>query len=199
MHERGHGPWGYRWQEEMKHGWRGRPQGGDGWSEMWSEWWRGPAPRAERGNVRYLVLDAIGDQARHGYEIIQYIADKCGGAYKPSPGVIYPTLQMLEELGHARAVPRGERKVYEITEEGRKDLAEHAVDVADLYARFRDDTWDPRGDDIASVMNRVGRVLKTFRHGAKRGRLRPSVLKRAIAILDEALTKLEALLEDDTP
>ncbi len=89
--------------------------------------------------------------------------------------------------------------MYEITDEGRNDLAEHADDVADLYARFRDDTWDPRGDDIASVMNRVGRVLKTFKHGAKRGRLRPSVLKRAIAILDEALTKLEALLEDDAP
>jgi DNA-binding PadR family transcriptional regulator len=197
MHERGHGPWGYRWDHEMKHGWRRPPQGGDGWAEILSEWWRGPAPRAERGNVRYLVLDAISDQARHGYEIIQYVADKCGGAYKPSPGVVYPTLQMLEELGFARAVPRGERKVYEITDEGRKDLAEHATEVSDLYARFRDDGWDPRGDDIAHVMDRVGRVLKTFKHGAKRGRLRPSVLKRAIAILDEALAKLEALLEDD--
>jgi DNA-binding PadR family transcriptional regulator len=71
------------------------------------------------------VLDAIGSQPRHGYEIIQAIGDKSSGAYKPSPGVIYPTLQMLEELGHARTIPRDERKVYEITDDGRRELASH--------------------------------------------------------------------------
>lgn len=65
-----------------------------------------PPPRAERGEIRYLVLDAIKERPRHGYEIIQHIEERAGGTYRPSPGVIYPTLQMLEELGHASVVER---------------------------------------------------------------------------------------------
>src|SRR5271170_842301 len=83
--------------------------GRDAWAEMFSEWWRGPAPRCERGFVRWLVLDAIAAQPRHGYEIIQAIAEKSRGSYRPSPGVVYPTLQMLEDVGHARPVAQGDR------------------------------------------------------------------------------------------
>src|SRR5579871_1914687 len=117
-----HGPWDDDWH--MRHRWGPppwpkrppRPPGmrGDAWSGMWAEWWRGPTPRADRGLVRYLVLDAIAQQPRHGYEIIQVIGEKSGGAYRPSPGVVYPTLQMLEELGHARTVEKDDRKVYTI-------------------------------------------------------------------------------------
>src|ERR1044071_5710680 len=69
-----------------------------------------PPPRAERGEIRFLVLDAIKERARHGYEVIQHIEERAGGSYRPSPGVIYPTLQLLEELGHARVVDQDGRK-----------------------------------------------------------------------------------------
>src|SRR5690242_9664833 len=84
-----------------------------------------PPPRADRGGVRYLVLDAIADRPRHGYEIMQAIEERSGGAYRPSPGVVYPTLQLLEELGHAQISEQEARKVYAITDAGRTDLAEH--------------------------------------------------------------------------
>src|SRR4051794_6060728 len=105
----GWGPWGMPGRVAHAGRWgrgRGGPGGPEAWAGMWNEWFRGPAPRAERGTVRWLVLDAIASQPRHGYEIIQAIGDKSGGAYKPSPGVVYPTLQMLEELGHAHTITR---------------------------------------------------------------------------------------------
>lgn len=184
---------GARWR-----GWGGRgpwgPGGGEAWAEMLNEWWRGPAPRCERGLVRYLVLDAISAQPRHGYEIIQAIGDKSGGAYKPSPGVVYPTLQLLEELGHARSVAQGERKTYEITAEGKTDLAEHVPEVAEFYLGSGDARWEDHAEDVANVMMRVGRVMRLFKHGMRRGTVRPSTLRKMHRILDEALAKLEDLL-----
>src|SRR5579859_2065335 len=132
-----HGPWNPDWPHGT-YGHRGRGRWGDPGSGMWHDWWRGPAPRAERGVVRWLVLDAIATQPRHGYEIIQAVGEKSGGAYKPSPGVVYPTLQMLEELGHARTVAHGDRKVYEITDEGRRDLRAHGDEVAEFYEGHAD-------------------------------------------------------------
>jgi DNA-binding PadR family transcriptional regulator len=200
-------PWDPAWGDAvggMKGGrWRGWGGGppwgprGDAWAEMWSEWWRGPAPRCERGLVRYLVLDAIASQARHGYEIIQAIGEKSGGAYKPSPGVVYPTLQMLEELGHARTAPQGERKTYEITAEGRTDLAEHASEVAEFYEGNSDAGWENHAEDVAHVMKRVGRVMRLFKHGMRRGSVRPSTLRKMHRVLDDALAKLEDLLSTE--
>lgn len=193
-----HTPWDHDWAAEMKTRW-GRsswPQGGrgDAWSEMWAGWWRGPAPRADRGLVRHLVLDAISAQPRHGYEIIQVIGDKSGGGYRPSPGVIYPTLQMLEELGQARTVARDDRKVYAITSDGERELREHADEVAEFYEGNVDTNWEQHADDVANVGKRVGRVLRLFKHAMRRGQVRPSTMRKMHAILDEALKKLEELL-----
>jgi DNA-binding PadR family transcriptional regulator len=199
-----------RWDHEcavgMRGGWKrppwpGRPPGtrSDAWSEMWAEWWRGPAPRADRGLVRYLVLDAIGSEARHGYEIIQVIGDKSGGAYRPSPGVIYPTLQMLEELGHARTIEQNERKVYAITEAGQRELRDHAAEVAEFYDGYGYTQWERHADDVATVMKRIGRVIRLFKVAMRRGELRPATLRKMQTILDEALQKLEQILSRDEP
>jgi DNA-binding PadR family transcriptional regulator len=191
-----HGPWDRQWAPGM-FGHRGRGRAGD--ASGWSEWWRGPAPRAERGVVRWLLLDAIEPQPRHGYEIIQAIADKSGGAYRPSAGTVYPTLQMLEELGHARTVARGERKVYEITEEGRSELRAHVDEVREFYEGHADASWDHHAEDVAHVMTRVSRVVRLFKRAMHRGGLRPSTMRRARGILDEALGKLEELLAPEDP
>jgi DNA-binding PadR family transcriptional regulator len=201
-----HSHWGHDWGMGLKGRWSrapwpARPPGmrGDAWSEMWAEWWRGPTPRADRGLVRYLVLDAIASQPRHGYEIIQVIGDKSGGAYRPSPGVVYPTLQMLEELGHACTVARDDRKVYSITEAGQRELAEHAPEVTDFYAGYADTHWEHHADDVANVMKRVGHVLRLFKHAMRRGSVRPPTLRKMHTILDEALHKLEELLSHEEP
>ncbi len=157
----------------------------------------GPPPRAERGNVRYLVLDAIAAQPRHGYEIIQHIEERSGGTYRPSPGVIYPTLQLLEELEHARVEEREGKKVYAITAAGKKDLAEHADDVRDFYERSGEASWEDFADDMHDVMKRVKHMFKTIGRAARRGRLTPSTMRKLRLVLDEALAKIEDVVGDD--
>ena len=162
-----------------------------------SDFFGGPPPRADRGVVRYLVLDAIDRQPRHGYEIIQAIEERSGGTYRPSPGVVYPTLQMLEELGHARTVSRGERKIYEITEEGRAELASHSDEVIEFYEGQADATWEHHAEDVAHLMKRVGRVVRLFKRAMHRGGLRPTTMRKARGILDDAFAKLEELLSPE--
>jgi DNA-binding PadR family transcriptional regulator len=149
--------------------------------------------------VRWLVLDSISAQPRHGYEIITAIGEKSGGAYRPSPGVVYPTLQMLEELGHARTAARGDRKVYEITAEGRAELAGHADEVRDFYEGHADASWENHAEDVAHLMKRISRVVHLFKRAMHRGGLRPSTMRRARGILDETLAKLEDLLSPEDP
>jgi DNA-binding PadR family transcriptional regulator len=84
----------------------------------------------QKGDLKYVVLDLIKDKPRHGYEIIRELEELSYGLYTPSPGAVYPTLQMLEEMGYASFIERDGKKVYTITEEGiqflkeRKDLAD---------------------------------------------------------------------------
>jgi DNA-binding PadR family transcriptional regulator len=157
----------------------------------------GPPPRADRGIVRYLVLDAIGQQPRHGYEIIQAIEERSAGTYRPSPGVVYPTLQMLEELGHARLEEREARKVYAITADGRRDLGEHAEDVQEFYESAGEGSWEDFAEDLRDLTRRVGRMFKAIGRSARRGRLTPSTIKKLRMILDEAISKIEGIVDAD--
>lgn len=92
----------------------------------------------DHGELRHVVLALLGEQPRHGYDIIRAVEDRTGGAYSPSPGVIYPTLQLLEDLGHAKpAAPSGERNSYEITAEGRAFLDERGALIQDIMARMK--------------------------------------------------------------
>jgi len=75
-------------------------------------------PRIERGETRYLILDVLADQPLHGYGIMQAIQEKTGGTYRPSPGTVYPALQMLEDQALIHSEGEGPRKVYDLTEKG---------------------------------------------------------------------------------
>lgn len=184
------GPRGYVWWSQwgMGRGRRGRHR----------DWWAGAMDerrhRAERGEVRLLVLDAIKDQPRHGYEVIQHIEQRAGGSYRPSPGVIYPTLQLLEELEQAQIVEQAGRKAYAITAAGRDELTANRRAVDDFYDRFEDEPWEAYAEDFAELMQGVARLVKAFRRGSRRGRLTPATLREVKAALDEALDKIEAAL-----
>ena len=162
-----------------------------------SELFGGPPPRADRGVVRYLILDAIAQQPRHGYEIIQAIEERSAGTYRPSPGVIYPTLQMLEELGHARVEEHEARKVYAITGDGKRDLGDHAEDVRDFYESAGEGSWEDFADELRDLSSRVGRMAKAIGRSARRGRLTRATIKRLHAVLDEALAKIEAIVDPE--
>jgi DNA-binding PadR family transcriptional regulator len=90
----------------------------------------------EQGDLRLVVLKLIGDKPSHGYELIKAVEEAAGGAYAPSPGVIYPTLTLLEDLGYAAVSEEGGRKLYTITPEGRDYLAQSEPVVSGLFERM---------------------------------------------------------------
>src|ERR1700753_2194328 len=79
---------------------------------------RRPGRLFDHGELRLVVLALIAERPRHGYEIIKEIEDRVAGTYSPSPGVIYPTLTMLEELGHTTVAESDGKELYTITAEG---------------------------------------------------------------------------------
>ncbi len=77
----------------------------------------------DHGELRLVVLALVAERPRHGYEVIKAIEDRAGGAYSPSPGVVYPTLALLEELGHATVAREHDRRLYAATPAGAAHLA----------------------------------------------------------------------------
>ncbi len=112
-----------------RHGWHGQE------NEEWLEG-RGHRGRVERGTMRYVLLDALRDGPKHGYEIIKWLNERTGGAYAPSPGAVYPTLQLLGDLGFVLAGQEDDRRVYALTDTGRSALGEHAEEIRHFWARF---------------------------------------------------------------
>src|SRR4030042_7192386 len=94
----------------------------------------------QKGDLKYVILDLLKDKPRHGYDIIRELEKLSYGLYKPSPGVIYPTLQMLEEMGYASSTEQEGKRVYSITEEGRKFL-ENQSNIADDVRRQMKHKW----------------------------------------------------------
>ena len=117
---------------EFGFGGRGFGHGPRGWGRG------GPRGRVfDQGDLRFVVLQLIAERPRHGYEIIKAIEDQLGGAYSPSPGVVYPTLTFLEELGYVTVAPaEGGKKLYAITPEGEAFLAENAKTVGAINERM---------------------------------------------------------------
>jgi DNA-binding PadR family transcriptional regulator len=109
------------------------------------------------------VLDVLAERERHAYEVIQAIEERSGGVYRPSPGVVYPTLQLLEELGHPKLSESEGRKVYAITDDGRRDLEAHRDEIQDFYSRFDEVAWERQLEDFGDLMRQAGRLFKTFK------------------------------------
>lgn len=199
MHHQCNPPFGF-WMGG-RHGWRGwgrHGRGGGGrdfgfFASMFGE----PGPRAERGGVKYLVLDAVADAPRHGYEIMQVIEERSKGAYRPSPGVVYPTLQMLEEMGFLRASEQDGRKTYSITDEGRRELEHNRDTVSDFYQQQDGAPWEVYADEVQDFTERLIGLVKTVRRAARHGRFNARTVRELRKILDETIARVEAAFEED--
>jgi DNA-binding PadR family transcriptional regulator len=137
-----------------------------------------------------LILHLINEKPRHGYEIIKAIEDLAGGAYAPSPGVVYPTLTLLEELGQVSSTTEGTRKSFAITEAGAAALAANQEAVNMVLARIA--AAQPR-EAAAPVIRAMENVKTALR--LKLGRdSAPAELSRKIAdVLDAAARQIEEL------
>jgi DNA-binding PadR family transcriptional regulator len=135
------------------------------------DWPDGPGrlrERMERGVLRYLILDALADGPKHGYEVIKQLEERTHGAYAPSPGTVYPTLQLLEDQSLVRAEQADERRVYALTETGRAELAAHAELVAATLGRFAGHA-QPRSDlhEVNFLRDELGDLTRTVGAGLR--------------------------------
>ncbi|MCQ4161458.1 PadR family transcriptional regulator [Roseomonas sp. GC11] len=112
------------------------------------------------GGLRLLLLHLVAEAPRHGYELIKAIEERMGGRYAPSPGVVYPTLTLLEELGHAAASEAaGGRRLYAATAAGRAFLAENQEAVAAVLARLGPEGRPQRPPQIARAIENLRAAL----------------------------------------
>jgi DNA-binding PadR family transcriptional regulator len=142
----------------------------------------------EHGDLKMLVLHLINEKPRHGYEIIKAIEDLAGGAYAPSPGVVYPTLTLLEELGHVASTADGSRKSYAITEAGTKALAAEQETVNAIL--FRIAAAQPK-EDAAPVIRAMENLKTALRLKIGREAPAPETTRKIADILDAAARQIE--------
>ncbi len=131
--------------------------GGPGFGHGGPPWARGMrGPKARRGDVRAAILSVLSDAPRNGYQVIQEIAERTGGAWKPSPGSIYPTLQQLEDEGLVVQTEDGGRKAYALTDEGRSYVTGHPDEMAAPWAAMTDTDTD---GDLRPMLGQVAAAM----------------------------------------
>ncbi|NYZ17696.1 helix-turn-helix transcriptional regulator [Azospirillum sp. RWY-5-1] len=173
----------------------GRHGFGHGHGHHHDEGGRGGRRRAfEGGELQLVLLKLLAEQPRHGYDLIRAIEERTGGAYAPSPGVVYPMLSMLEELGQIeKAGDEGTRKAFTATTDGiarldaEKDVVEAVLAKLGALAARRERT---DGAPIRRAMDNLRAVLM---HRLGREGVEADTIHAAAAILDEAAQRIERL------
>jgi DNA-binding PadR family transcriptional regulator len=146
--------------------------------------------RMRRGEIRTALLATLAEGPGHGYEVMQRLEEKSGGAWRPSPGSVYPTLQLLQDEGLVTSTERDGKRIYEITEAGRNELEQRTKDAGgppwptenqwSVYGQLRDGA--------------VG-VITASRQIAKSGN--EAQIQRAVEIVRDARKRLYQLLGED--
>ncbi len=165
---------------------------GPGFAALGSKTRRGRGRRfGRRGDLKYVILRLLADKPMHGYEVIRKLEEESGGIYSPSPGSVYPTLQMLEDQGCVVSEQAEGKRVYRITDEGRAVLKEHGdraqdfIDqVADLGERFS-------GAGMGDLTRSFVRLAQVSFERAARKTADPDALSRLKEILDQATRQME--------
>ncbi len=146
-----------------------------------------------RGELRALLLKLLEGGAQHGYELIKQIEARTGGAYAPSPGVLYPTLAMLEDAGLISAASDGGRKQFALTDTGRAEIAEKAEELDALLLRLEEEgktRATTESGPVRRAMDNLGQVLREL---ASRAELDREAQHTVADILDDAARRIERL------
>jgi len=153
---------------------------------------RGGRRRAfEQGDLRLVILKLVADEPRHGYDIIKAIEENFGGTYSPSPGVVYPTLTLLEDQGFATVTPEGAKKLYTATEEGLSFLEANKATVEALFARM-DKARKTFGGGLAPEIRRALENFRTaFELRLEREALTPEAVTAIARAIDDAAASVE--------
>ena len=182
--------------------------GGRGWSGNWGpfdfDFGDGPSGQGRgrrrgrqrmfgSGELRLVLLKLIADEPRHGYDLIRAVEELTFGDYAPSPGVIYPTLTLLQDMGLIEeAKSDGPRKPFQVTEDGRKHLGEKADEVEGLFERLAGEFAPHERSGGAKPIGRaVGNLMNALSHRIGREGIDDELLHEIATILDEAAQRIE--------
>jgi DNA-binding PadR family transcriptional regulator len=148
----------------------------------------------QKGDLKYVILDLLKDKPRHGYEIIRELEEMSHGLYTPSPGAVYPTLQMLEEMGYAEATERDGKKIYTITEEGLKFLDE-SQESADEVRSHMKRRWSFKNIGKMAMMMKEYHALEHILTDALRTQ-DAEKMQRVRQVLSDAYKEIEAIMAE---
>ena len=150
----------------------------------------------EGGELRLVLLKLIGDQPRHGYELIKAIEEMTGGEYAPSPGIVYPTLTMLEDMGLiVEAKSKDTKKIYEATAEGRAHLEENSDEVEELIERLEGHGHHRRRGQRPEIGRAIGNLMNALRNRIAHEGWNERLLDEVVDILDDAAQRIERVRE----
>jgi DNA-binding PadR family transcriptional regulator len=192
-HHRGGGP--DDWHAGPRGGRFGRGEAPEGWREDGPGFGRGGGRRRmfDGGELRLVLLKLIADKPRHGYDLIRAIEERTGGAYAPSPGIVYPTLTMLSEMGLIEEqLADGARKLFAITVEGTAHLVEHEAEIVAMLARL-DALGAMRERTEAGPIRRALHNLRSVLQSRLGDGLDKERMHDAAALIDEVAQKIERL------
>jgi len=178
------------WEGEFG-GWAGPP-----WAHRQAERFR--ERMFGRGDLKYVILDLLKDQPRHGYDIIRELEFRLGGFYTPSAGAIYPTLQLLEDMGAVTSVQDEGRRVYSITESGRALLEERRGVVDDIAGRVR--SWMERegGAELQQATRELGELVGLLAREGRRAWGHPERLRAMRELIVRTREELKTILQEPT-
>lgn len=146
----------------------------------------------ESGDLRLVLLRLIAERPRHGYELMEEIETRLGGAYRPSPGTIYPTLTLLEELGQiAVSATEGAKKLYAVTPEGERVLAEQKAEADALFARMDAAGGEAPAAGKLQILRAMHNLKLALRLRLGRGNLSEEQLRRIVEAIDATATRIE--------
>jgi DNA-binding PadR family transcriptional regulator len=168
---------------------------------MWSRDFRRFGQMFERGDLKYVILEQLKDKPAHGYELIRALEERFGGFYAPSPGAVYPTLQMLEDMGYVSSVQQDGRKVYTITDPGRAFLNERQPQVDEVFRRARErwgNEWGPQAQRLMhDFRDDLRDLTRSFANEARRRWPEPEQQRRIRDVIARAKTEIQAILSEE--
>jgi DNA-binding PadR family transcriptional regulator len=152
----------------------------------------------EKGDLKYVILQLLSERPAHGYEVIRALEERFGGMYTPSAGAVYPTLQMLEDMEYVSSAQQDGKRVYSITDEGRRFLEEQK-EVVDAIRQRTSSWWNPRlRNEFHEMKHELQDLARTLRH---RGRhyTDPDTIRRIREVIGRARREIDEILREQKP
>ena len=145
-----------------------------------------------KGELKFVLLRLLSDEPMHGYELMRRLEEESGGLYTPSPGSVYPTLQLLEDQGYVSSTQEDGKRVYRLTSLGRDFLREHRSRTRDIFGRFVNMGERFTGSAMRDVTRSFIHLAQVSFERATGGQGDPETLARVKSILDCAAREIES-------